>query len=210
MADPSNADFSPTNVAMQVYKMCVNVASAYKSRAPKLLFYVAGDHTYRLASAQEIRNGTASHGESPQHVPERDDDELVDGSAETTFAIEADLQRYLVRNLGLLEKGLTLFDNNQATEYQLVHRRIDILAKDVAGIPVIVELKLAKGLYPVLGQVLHYRALLKEQLKTPRVRVMVVASEISDDLRISASEVGDITLFEYNLSMQVSKVNEVS
>ncbi len=55
------------------------------------------------------------------------------------------------KNLNILESGLTLWPNS-SVEYPLEGRRIDILAKDRDGIPVVIELKLSRGHERTLGK----------------------------------------------------------
>lgn len=85
--------------------------------------------------------------------------------------------------------------------------RIDILAKDHGGLPVIIELKVSKGYEKTVGQVLYYRAKIKQRFSAERVRIFIVAEEISPELRAAASEVSDVFLFEYNLEVKVTAVN---
>jgi hypothetical protein len=140
-------------------------------------------------------------------IGDDDREDREDGS----FAYETDLRDYLVRNLNLLEPGLqpwTDADAHTATEYPADDRgrRIDILAKDRQGVPVVIELKVSKGHERVVGQSLYYRGSLKQRLSAPRVRVIIVAREISDELRIATRDLADIDLFEYRLSMTLNKV----
>jgi len=135
--------------------------------------------------------------------------ETADGFEGTgEFAYEAHLRDYLAKNLGLLEAGLTLWTGSavDSIEYPIEGRRIDILAKDREGIPVVVELKLRRGHEQTLGQALYYRGKLKQLLSETRVRIIMVASEITDELRIASAEVTDVDLFSYTLTMQVEKI----
>ncbi len=69
----------------------------------------------------------------------------------TKFALEEQLRDYLAENLGILEAGLSLWpiENGDAVEFQVDEqgpsRRIDILAKDRGGLPVVIELKVSRG-----------------------------------------------------------------
>jgi hypothetical protein len=84
--------------------------------------------------------------------------------------------------------------------------RIDILAKDRGGLPVIVELKVSRGHEKTIGQVLYYRAKIKHQFSAERVRIFIVAEEISPELRAAASEISDVLLFEYSLAVKVTTI----
>jgi RecB family endonuclease NucS len=93
-----------------------------------------------------------------------------------------------------------------SVEYVIEGGRIDILGKDVAGVPVIVELKVSRGHERVIGQCLYYRAKIKEVMNAAKVRIFVVAQEISPELKLAAQEVRDVTFFEYTLSMTVRRL----
>jgi hypothetical protein len=41
-----------------------------------------------------------------------------------------------------------------------------------------------------------------------RVRGIIIAREISDDLHLAASKIPDVELFEYDLSVSLRKVNK--
>ena len=82
-------------------------------------------------------------------------------------------------------------------------RRVDILAKDKAGLPVVIELKVSRGHERTIGQALYYRAKIKEMFKVESVRIFIVALELSSELRVAAKEVPDVSLFEYSLSMTI-------
>jgi endonuclease len=131
--------------------------------------------------------------------------------ASAEFAYEAHLRDYLAKNLTLLEAGLSLWtgDESDSVEYALEGRRVDILAKDKNGIPVVVELKLSRGHERTIGQALFYRGKLKKILGVPKVRIIMVAGEITDELRIASEEVADVDLFSYALSMQLQRISDL-
>jgi hypothetical protein len=124
----------------------------------------------------------------------------------TAFAYEAHLRDYLAQHLELLEKGLNLWPvaaDEEAVEFPVDGRRIDILAKDSKGTPVVIELKVSRGHERTIGQALYYRAKIRALFKVEKVRIFLVALEMSPELRMAAEEVSDVSLFEYNLSMTV-------
>jgi hypothetical protein len=129
----------------------------------------------------------------------------------TQFALEKDLQRYLAANLHILEPGLTLFEDEDISglEYEAGGgRRIDILAVDKAGAFVVLELKVEKGYDRVVGQLLRYMNWVRKELAEPgqRVRGIIVCRTMSEDLRLACMSIADVELFEYQLSVSVSKV----
>jgi len=143
---------------------------------------------------------------------DNEDMETEKDEAETKFALEEQLRDYLARNLSILEPGLSLWpmEDGDAVEFQVdeqgVSRRIDILAKDQSGLPVVIELKVSRGHERTIGQALYYRARIKHRFDAKKVRIFIVAAEISRELRDAASEVSDVHLFEYTLAVKVVTV----
>jgi hypothetical protein len=135
------------------------------------------------------------------------DEEMEDAGGESDrFAYEADLRDYLARNLGTLEAGLSPWDTESTTEFQINGRRIDILAKDRNGVPVVIELKVSSGHEKVIGQALYYKEAIKEKLNVPNVRMMIIARDISPELRVATRSIAEVELFEYCLSMTLNRV----
>jgi RecB family endonuclease NucS len=195
-----DADFNLNTLQQQLYRSCVN--SKAKTSASKILWYEKSNKTYRLLLPTDPAN------QSEVRLTEVESDEEVEFQADSTFALEAHLRDYLARNLTILEKGLRLWnDSPPSVEYSIDNRRIDILAKDRDGVPVVVELKLSKGHERTLGQALYYRGKLKQVLKVSRIRIIMVAAEITEELRIASIEVTDVDVFSYRLTMQVEKVD---
>ena len=130
---------------------------------------------------------------------------------QSRFAYEDDLRDYLASNLSLIEPGLTLFRDDkgiEGVEYSIdqTNRRVDILAIDREGTPVVIELKVSRGYERVLGQCQYYKNRLKERMSASKVRVIIVAREITNHLSTACMDVPDIELFEYSLSVDLKRV----
>ncbi|MBV9241285.1 MAG: DUF91 domain-containing protein [Acidobacteria bacterium] len=141
-------------------------------------------------------------------LPE-DDEEEVHESDE--FAYESDLQSYLIKNLSAIEPGLTLYksgDGKSGVEFYVpgTSRRIDILAVDTSGTLVVVELKVSRGYERVVGQTLYYQSKLKKYFSAERVRAVIVAREITEELRDATMYLPDFQLFEYQMSVSLKPV----
>ena len=135
-------------------------------------------------------------------------DVMSDGSNE--FAYEHDLRDYLARNLHIIEPSLKLYVDEGITgvEFPVGGRYVDILAVDQFGGYVVIELKVSKGYDRVVGQLLRYMSWIKRNHAEPgqAVRGIIIAKQISEDLRLACSEVVSIGLFEYTLSVAVKRV----
>lgn len=142
-------------------------------------------------------------------ITTEEEDELI--AEDNEFAYENDLQNYLVKNLGVIEKGLKLYqaENGQSgVEFYIpgTSRRIDILAVDQNGIFVVIELKVSRGYERVVGQTLYYQSMIKTLFDQKKVRSIIVAREISVELKAATQFLNDFELFEYQLSLTLNKI----
>jgi hypothetical protein len=168
-----------------------------------------------LGATQEGRRATdryvARYKRFLEEGPGEPAEEEEEDSEETRFAYENQLRDYLANNLNLVEPGLKLWPvaaEARAVEYPVDSsgRRIDILAQDVAGIPVVIELKVSKGHERTIGQSLYYAAKIKETFDVEKVRIVIVASEISNELKLAASALDNVQLFTYRLQTTLTMV----
>jgi len=140
------------------------------------------------------------------------DDETPEVQEEGTgkFAYEHDLRDFLALNLHLIESGLRLYSEEgiKGIEYPAGGRFIDLLATDDAGDYVVIELKVSKGYDRVVGQILRYINWIRKNQAEPsqKVRGIIIAKDISEDLRLACSDLPGISLFEYKLAVSLTKV----
>jgi len=130
----------------------------------------------------------------------------------TSFAYEEDLKNYLSENLPIIEAGLKLYegeDGRNGIEYSVDtnHKRVDILAIDTKDVPVVIELKVSRGYEKVIGQTLYYKSRIKNIFNTDKVRMIIIAREITEQLKLATEDITDVELFEYNLSIKLDKVS---
>ncbi len=198
-------------IAAHFIKMSVN--------APSRPHYNAGpeDDLLFQIDAQQFRRYDPGKDPSPIYRlsqgrgggGDRDGDEGDDQTSDA-FAYERDLQSYLAQNLHLIAPGLRLYDEEGITglEFPAGNRRIDILALDQDRNFVVIELKVSRGHERVVGQLLRYVAWIRQNQaeEGQQVRGIIIAREISDDLRLACSEVPHVALYEYQLSVSVAKV----
>ena len=143
-------------------------------------------------------------------TPDEDEEEINIATEENEFAYENDLRNYLVRNLSVIESGLRLYkaDGVDGEEFFVpgTARRIDILAVDKQNNYVIIELKVSRGYEKVVGQTLFYQSSIKTIFKQEKVRAIIIAREITAELKTATSFLPDFELFEYQLSLTLSKI----
>ena len=138
-----------------------------------------------------------------------DNKQAATGSEE--FAYERDLQNYLVKNLHLIKPGLKLYEDDEirGIEFPAGGRFIDILAVDSDGALVVIELKVSRGYDRVVGQLMRYMAwIAKNQAEEgQKVRGIIIAREISEDLVMACSLLPNAQLFEYQLSLSLRQID---
>ncbi len=127
------------------------------------------------------------------------------------FAYENDLKNFLAKNLTIIEPGLKLYqvEDINGIEFPADGRFIDILAIDTNNNLVVIELKVSKGHERVVGQILRYMAWIqKNQAESNQsVRGVIIAREISKDLKLACSYTPKVELLEYQLSVTLSKID---
>ncbi len=142
-------------------------------------------------------------------TPEHEESEEENGNE---FAYEKDLQNFLAKNLSLIEPGLSLYLEEEISgiEFPVGSRFIDILAIDSNNNYVVIELKVSRGYDRVVGQILRYMAWIRKNHaeESQKVRGIIIAREISDDLLLACSETNNVELYEYNLSITLKKIRE--
>jgi len=148
--------------------------------------------------------------EASEAPPRRDP--FPDEGAEppTEFAYENDLRNFLAKNLNALEPGLRLYEEEGITgvEFPAGGRFVDILAIDKQKDYVVIELKVSRGYDRVVGQLRRYMGWIAKHHAEPaqRVRGIIVARQITDDLLLACSGLPDLTLYEYQLRVALRKV----
>lgn len=206
-------------IAMHVEGMSINSNSRkhhpnIKPGSDHDLFFKLGPNEYRLwdpdRDPSPIYRGTntdSSDSSTEEINPQIASAQDYRGSEE--FAFERDLRNYLAKNLSLIELGLNVYQEEEFSgiEFPVGGRFIDILAKDKNDGFVVIELKVSRGYDRVIGQLLRYMAWVQQNLAANRqVRGIIVASDVTDDLRLAASLIQNVLLFEYTIAMKLSQV----
>ena len=132
--------------------------------------------------------------------------------AASEFAYESDLKNFLAKHLSVLEPDLRLYEEEGMTgvEFPAGGRFIDILAVDREKSFVVIELKVSRGYDRVVGQLLRYMGWVNSNLADPNqgVRGIIVARQITEDLKLACQSLVDVVLYEYELSVSVRKINK--
>ncbi len=151
-------------------------------------------------AVREVQEGTA---ESPLPI------ETTEGQG-GLFALESHLRDYLAKNLPAFDAGNTTLqlyiseDGRDGVEFQTDVGPIDILAKASNGDLFVFELKLGRGADAALGQILRYMGWVEKHLCIGNNVVgIVVAAEISQKLKYAATQVPQVRLMEYELSVSL-------
>lgn len=172
-----------------------------------LLYQIDGSH-FRLYN--QATDPTPIHTKSDASPLQEEVVEPEDIPSNGEFAYEKDLQGFLAKNLSLIEPGLQLYQDEgiNGIEFPAGGRFIDILAMDATGCLVVIELKVSRGYDRVVGQLLRYMAWIEKNLAEPSqaVRGVIVAREISEDLKLACSFLSNVSLFEYALSVTLNKI----
>lgn len=178
------------------------------------VFYQTNSGQYRLYDSDNDPKPIRQGDTLPDDDSLTDDHPLVgieEGSiGSDEFAYESDLKNYLSKNLYVIENGLRLYEDEgiNGIEFPVGGRFIDILAVDSSDNYVVIELKVSRGYDRVAGQLMRYMAWIGKHHAEPdqKVRGMIIAREISEDLKLACSMLNGVELFEYQLSLEVNSV----
>lgn len=213
-------------VAMHVEGMAINSRARkhhvnVKPGSGHDLFFKVGPGKFRLwipetdpepLYREKPSTGALLPQPGSEHVDETDNESMEnEDPASTEFAFERDLRNYLAKNLGSIEKGLKLYQDEEfsGVEFPVGGRFIDILAVSSKGEFVVIELKVSRGYDRVVGQLLRYMAWVRKNIaQDTLVRGIILAREITDDLRLAASLIPDVQLAEYELSFKLKQVTQ--
>lgn len=200
-------------VSAHLLRMSVNSPSRihYNARPDDDLFFQIDSSTFRLYNVDNDPHPIYTQKQSLEVIEEDIEQELIAHHASPEFAYERDLQNYLAKNLSLIEPNLRLFEDDgiNGVEFPVGGRYIDLLAVDDQGHYVVIELKVSKGYDRVVGQLLRYMAWIKQHHAEDgqKVRGIIVSRTISNDLLLACSNLQNIELFEYELSVALRKIN---
>lgn len=134
--------------------------------------------------------------EAAEHVPESTSSDLS--------LLERDLQKFLARNLNVIESGLKANAEYQLEEYPTDVGLIDLLCQDTDGRWVVIELKAGFAGDAAIGQILGYIAWVRENLPNGRnARGILVCKEPHPRVLAVAKMFPDISVKRFQLNFLV-------
>jgi RecB family endonuclease NucS len=139
-------------------------------------------------------------------VPEETESDEVLDAIETTFGLERDLQNALRKNIGDLEKGLSIIDDGK--ERKVASGFIDITARAKDGATVVIELKAGPADRDAIGQILAYMGDLMATEKV--VRGVLVAGEFTARAIAAARATQNLQLISYGFKFSFQAVSPIS
>lgn len=189
-----------------------------------------------LATSHQLRNALRRRGWSVQETPTEErlllpgssqlesviDEVLGDeNSAENTeeivaaFALEYQLRDFLAQNLSAIPvegERLSLFVDSigrDGIEYPTGVGPIDILAVDEQGNFVVFELKRARSPDSAIGQLARYMGWVSQTIgRGKKVRGVIVAKKISDNLRYAVTVIPSVSIFEYEVKFELQAIQQ--
>lgn len=198
-------------VAAHLLRFSTNARSRihYNPRPDEdLLFQIDSGH-FRLYDPATDPAPIHARGDAATQ-PSQADEELDLAPSASEFAYESDLRDFLAKDLSIIEPGLRLYEEEGITgvEFPVGGRFVDILGVDAQNQLVVIELKVSRAYDRVVGQLLRYVGWIEQNLAESgqSVRGVIIAREISEDLRLACSMIPAVVLMEYELSVRVRKV----
>jgi len=154
------------------------------------------DLAFYRTHIQAYRAFRAGHGASDASAPELDS---AEAEATRTFGLERDLQTALRANIQQLEEGLQIVDSGAETKVEAGF--IDILAKDISGNWVVIELKAESTRPAAVAQILAYMGCVASE-RGGSVRGILVGADFDLRVEFAARAVSNLTLKRYRFRFE--------
>ena len=191
--DERNNRPNPTKLNLRT-NFLLNLLLAYKSQLKKY-------QTFCLSTVDSSINTEQQDTKQKDVKPKGKKRKAgIVGDKEKTFKLEKYLQAVLRENIKQLDEHLKdklkIIDGD--AEYKVPSGKIDILARDTKGYFVIIELKAGTAKGDVIGQTLGYMADIVKEMKTTKVRGIIMAGDFHKRVHNAASLSQKIDLISYN------------
>lgn len=137
----------------------------------------------------------------------------IESEMDIAFELEHQLRDFLAHNINSLDvngRKLKLFVDSQernGIEYPTEVGPIDILAVDDNNDFYVLELKRSRSPDKAIGQVARYMGWLNNTIgRHQKVFGIIVAKEISENLKYAVSALPNVSLFEYSISFSLKHI----
>jgi hypothetical protein len=123
------------------------------------------------------------------------------------FTYERDLKYSLIRNINELFPDYRIYgNNNEGVEFPIGGRRIDLLLENENDNSLLViELKAGVANEEVFEQISWYLGSLMQQFPERTINGIIIAGEISNDLRIACAITNRIRLMTYTMNITLEE-----
>ena len=131
-------------------------------------------------------------------IDPNEEEESIEILKETRLSIEHDLESFIIEQIDVVEEGLKLKESG----YQQVtveSGRLDVLAEDSEGHPVVIELKAGQAKDQVLTQILAYIGDIMETSGDLSTRGIIIAHGFSGRLIQAVKIVPNVILLRYSI-----------
>ena len=135
---------------------------------------------------------------------------------EAAFRFEAQLRDFIAQNLAAIDvhgPQLRLYVDEvgrNGVEYPTPVGPIDILATDSTGALYVFELKRARSPDHAIGQLTRYMGTLRKKFGSKRsINGVIVAQEITQNLRYAIAVIPNVSLFEYEVQFKLKRAENV-
>jgi hypothetical protein len=147
--------------------------------------------------------------DDPWAIWERSNGGKVDERISASISFEKDLEEHIAKNLNQIEQGLSLYKKGKKTgrQFAIDFGFIDLLTKDKNGDFVVIELKVGKATYEVIGQILSYIGWVRQNLaKNGKVRGIIIADDFHERVRFAAQEIPNLLQKQYEVSFAFKEI----
>jgi hypothetical protein len=127
---------------------------------------------------------------------------------QATVLYEKEVQTFLSQNLHLLGKPtLELVQTEYPIKFGKDSGRIDVLAKDLQGNLVVIEVKRGVAGRSAIGQVQSYMGSLMTEYPDKKIRGLLVAMGLDEAARAALLVTYDVTYFEFKTHFEFSQID---
>lgn len=124
-------------------------------------------------------------------------------NTDTTNITEEQLEDYLIKNISLIEDGMTYLSR----QVEITNGTIDILASDIDNNLCIIEVKISED-KAVVWQSIYYPKEIKKKYKSRNVRMIIVAPNFKKYMLDVLNEI-NVELFDYEIVVDLEEIRNL-